>query len=538
MIYSAIPLAAVGGVLLLSLRGLPFSISAGVGFIALFGIAVLNGIVLIEHLKSLKDQGMDDVNERILRGTKERLRPVILTAAAAALGFLPMAISTNAGAEVQRPLATVVIGGLITATVLTMIVLPVLYAIFDTRKFKIKKRKKGVSSTLVLLLLIIPAISFSQQKSITLNDAISLAVKNNKQLNIKNLEHKKSSKLVNSAFDIAKTKVYYEKDRTNLGVDGKPFETFGVDQIIEFPTIYFARKKANKITMGLKQISYELAKNDLIKNVSKAYYKIIYLHEKLNHLIYIDSLYQNFSKAAKRKYELGETNYLEMITSQSKYKQYSSQLSQLKNDITIAYQELNVLLQTDESYKISIEKLLKIPVKEVNINTHLVNQYYIQNSKLFKTKKGIETQSLLPDLHFNYFNSKDLKDNNIVNSFQAGISIPIFFGGKSSKISAAKIESDIADELTFDAKLKLKSKYLNLLEELKKNETQLKYFEENGNYLANEILKTATLGYKNGEIDFYQFIQSVETANQININYLINLNSFNQIALEINYLNL
>jgi cobalt-zinc-cadmium resistance protein CzcA len=538
MIYSAIPLSAVGGVLLLSLRGLPFSISAGVGFIALFGIAVLNGIVLIEHLKSLKEQGMDDVNERILKGTKERLRPVILTAAAAALGFLPMAISTNAGAEVQRPLATVVIGGLITATVLTMVVLPVLYAIFDTKKFKIKKRKKGVASTLVLLLLLLPAVSFSQQKPISLNDAISLAIENNKQLNIKNLEYEKSSKLINSAFDITKTKVYYEKDRTNLGVDGKPFETYGIDQIVEFPTIYFARKKANKINKNMAEISYKMAKNDLVKNVSKSYYKIVYLHEKLNHLIYIDSLYQGFSKAAKRKYELGETNYLEMITSQSKYKQYASQLSQLKNDIAIAYNELNVLLQTNENYKILTEKLIKISVKEININTHLVNRYYTQNSKLFKAKKGIEMQSLLPDLHFNYFNSKDLTANNSVNSFQAGISIPLFFAGKSSKISAAKIDSDIAEEFAFDAKLKLKSKYLSLIEELQKNESQLNYFEENGNFLAKEILKTATASYKNGQIDFYQFIQSIETANQININYLINLNSFNQIALEINYLNL
>jgi cobalt-zinc-cadmium resistance protein CzcA len=116
LIYSAIPLSAVGGVWLLWLRDLPFSISAGVGFIALFGIAVLNGIVLIEHFKALEAESILSLNQRIIRGTKERLRPVLLTASAAALGFLPMAISTNAGAEVQRPLATVVVGGLISAT--------------------------------------------------------------------------------------------------------------------------------------------------------------------------------------------------------------------------------------------------------------------------------------------------------------------------------------------------------------------------------------------------------------------------------------
>ncbi|MDO9553413.1 efflux RND transporter permease subunit [Rhodonellum sp.] len=140
IIYTAIPFSAVGGILLLSLRGMPFSISAGVGFIALFGIAVLNGIVLIEHFKTLYSEGHHDLFKMIIKGTKERLRPVLLTASAAAMGFLPMAISTSAGAEVQRPLATVVVGGLISATFLTLIVLPVLYAMF----FKTKEKNEDL----------------------------------------------------------------------------------------------------------------------------------------------------------------------------------------------------------------------------------------------------------------------------------------------------------------------------------------------------------------------------------------------------------
>lgn len=129
IIFSAVPLSAVGGVTFLWLRGMPFSVSAGIGFIALFGVAVLNGIVLIEYLKELREEGHLSMRDLVMKATKERLRPVMLTAAAAALGFLPMAISSSAGAEVQRPLATVVIGGLITSTMLTMIALPLLYAV-------------------------------------------------------------------------------------------------------------------------------------------------------------------------------------------------------------------------------------------------------------------------------------------------------------------------------------------------------------------------------------------------------------------------
>ena len=133
LIYSAIPLSAIGGILFLALRGMPFSISAGVGFIALFGVAVLNGIVLITEFNALKKSGILDLKQIILKGTSTRLRPVLMTAFVASLGFLPMALSNGAGAEVQRPLATVVIGGLLVATFLTLFVLPILYLIVEKR---------------------------------------------------------------------------------------------------------------------------------------------------------------------------------------------------------------------------------------------------------------------------------------------------------------------------------------------------------------------------------------------------------------------
>ncbi|MEZ4962501.1 MAG: CusA/CzcA family heavy metal efflux RND transporter [Saprospiraceae bacterium] len=139
LIFTAIPMSAIGGVFALLLRDMPFSISAGVGFIALFGVAVLNGIVLIAYFNQLEKEGVRNVNERITRGALVRLRPVLMTAAVASLGFLPMAISAGAGAEVQRPLATVVIGGLVTSTLLTLIVLPVLYSIFFRRDKKVDR---------------------------------------------------------------------------------------------------------------------------------------------------------------------------------------------------------------------------------------------------------------------------------------------------------------------------------------------------------------------------------------------------------------
>jgi cobalt-zinc-cadmium resistance protein CzcA len=133
LIYTAIPLSAIGGIFSLELREMNFSISAGVGFIALFGVAVLNGILLVGHFKKLYISGYTNVFHRVLAGLKDKFRPVIMTSLVAAFGFLPMAFSHSAGSEVQRPLATVVIGGLLSATLLTLIVLPVLYVIFNKK---------------------------------------------------------------------------------------------------------------------------------------------------------------------------------------------------------------------------------------------------------------------------------------------------------------------------------------------------------------------------------------------------------------------
>jgi len=131
LIFTAIPMSAIGGIFALMLRGMPFSISAGIGFIALFGVAVLNGIVLIGEFNRLKKEGMTSLTDIVMKAAQVRLRPVLMTATVASLGFLPMALATSAGAEVQKPLATVVIGGLISSTLLTLIVLPCLYIYFE-----------------------------------------------------------------------------------------------------------------------------------------------------------------------------------------------------------------------------------------------------------------------------------------------------------------------------------------------------------------------------------------------------------------------
>ena len=157
---------------------MPFSISAGVGFIVLFGVAVLNGLVLISSFNELKEDGVTNLHERIIIGTKRRIRPILLTALTDMLGFLPMALSTSSGAEVQRPLATVVIGGLLTSTLLTLFVIPILYQWIE--QWSERKSFALKPNTTVATFLVLGALSFAnaQQTKISMDEAVDMALRN------------------------------------------------------------------------------------------------------------------------------------------------------------------------------------------------------------------------------------------------------------------------------------------------------------------------------------------------------------------------
>ncbi|GHC50680.1 CusA/CzcA family heavy metal efflux RND transporter [Ulvibacter litoralis] len=539
IIYSAIPLAAVGGVLLLWLRDLPFSISAGVGFIALFGIAVLNGIVLIEHFKELKKEGkFDDINELIKQGTKDRLRAVLLTAMAAALGFLPMAISTNAGAEVQRPLATVVIGGLITATLLTLIVLPVLYAYFNSpKKEKNSTGSKKIASMSVLLLLFSMS-AHAQEKPLNLSELIPLAIENNAGLSGNRLKVDQSNALVNSAFSFDKTQVYYEFDENNLATNNEPLRVFGIQQDFRFPTVYFSEKKLNKANVAVVSSSYEIQKKTIERKVTNAYYNYQIAKEKQRVLKTLDSLYSSFATIAARRFELGETNYLEKITAASKQKQINLKYLEAQQNVAIAYGGLVKVVQPKDSLVVAKEFVLKTPLNSMEARTSAELDYYQNRVSLFQAQRSFEKQQLLPDISFNYFQGTNSGLNNSLYGYQVGIKIPLLFGGHSSRIKATGIAEQIAVEESKEYSIQLNAKFNALNTQLNQLRTALLYYEEEGTALSDEILKTANGSFRNGEIDFYQYIQSLESAYEVKIAYLDTLNEYNNIVIDINYLTL
>ncbi|WCO02891.1 CusA/CzcA family heavy metal efflux RND transporter [Psychroserpens ponticola] len=531
MIYSAIPLSAVGGILLLWIRDLPFSISAGVGFIALFGIAVLNGIVLIEHFKELKEQGITNIEERIKRGTSERLRPVILTAAAAALGFLPMAISTNAGAEVQRPLATVVIGGLVSATILTLVVLPVLYAWFEEKSVLKINKKNSVSVLIIAFSLTMNA----QQNLLTIDETLNLAIENNAGLKASSLEVDEADALIGSAFSFDKTSIYYNYDENNLAINGSPLKVFGISQDFKFPTVYFADKKVNKAQYKVQESNYSIRLQSLKRDVYLAFYDLSYAKNKAKSFQYLDSLYQNFAKAAERRFELGETNYLEMITAKSKQKQLNTLYKQAEQDVILNIEQLKKVVQVD-SLKIIDEPLLKLKLESISTEDNIGLLFFEDSKNYYEALYRKEKQDLLPDLSVEYFQGSNSSLNTNIQGYQFGLKIPLLFSGNSSKIKASKIAQEVVVEQKLDYQIKLIAEYKMLLAKLKQYDEAISYYEIQGKNLSEEIIKTAERTFKEGEIDFFQYIQSIETAMDIELTYLNNLNKYNQTVIAINYL--
>ena len=535
IIYSAIPLSAVGGILLLWIRDMPFSISAGVGFIALFGIAVLNGIVLIEHYKELKHEGMKHSDELIIKGAKDRLRAVLLTASAAALGFLPMAISTNAGAEVQRPLATVVIGGLVSATFLTLMVLPVLYSIFgDTHPHKLHFKKKSKGGLLLLLLFAIPG--FAQQKELGFEEIKAKALENNAQLAAASLKASEAEALINSAFDFSNTEVYYHYDQNNLAMNEVPLKVFGIQQDFEFPTVYTAGRARNKSQYEMQTKLYELARLKLEGEIVAAYYQLQFEMEKEKVYTYLDSIYERFSFSAQRRFELGETNYLEKITAQAKQRELSTRLRQAGEEVGLAREELYRIVQAEENFEVRPIELPKLELQNFNFEEHVLLDYYEERIRFFEKENTLNRQQLWPDISLNYFTGSNSQMSGSLYGYQVGLKIPLLFTGKSSRIRASGIATQRATREADENKARLKARYFQLLAMLRKYEEGLAYYETEGRELSAEILKTANLGYQNGEIDFFQYIQSLESANQLSLAYLENLNSYNQTVIAINYL--
>lgn len=539
LIFSAIPLSAIGGIFALAARGISFSISAGVGFIALFGVAVLNGIVLIAEFNRLKKEGHSNLKRIVIQGTKIRLRPVLMTALVASLGFLPMALSTGEGSEVQRPLATVVIGGLLIATFLTLFVLPILYIAFH--------QKRSINKRLLSLGVFVMLFCFKDIKAqtpISLQQAVDTALKNNYSLKNERLKCAYQQKLIKSGTNIPNTNIIGEYGQINSFY---PDKRLGISQTINFPTVYLSQKnllnkewKGSILNVGMREVQLKL-------QVSQTFFTLVYLQQKKELLKQMDSVFSEFLNKATFRFEKGETNILEKTTAESQRGQIFLQLNQLEHDEEIAQLRFQLLMNTTTKFTPDAKGISNSNVTKVDtasLITHPVIQYLKQQKEIAEAATRLERSKLSPDLTFGY-NIMGMKgtgaDNKVYNGTpqfqwgQIGLGIPIFAGGQRARLNAAKT-NEIITTNEYELNLqRFENEFQTAFTQYLKFEETVSYFESTALKNAEVITTTANQQFLNGDINYLEWVLLLNQATNIQSDYIEAVKNRNNASAELNF---
>jgi cobalt-zinc-cadmium resistance protein CzcA len=532
LIFTAIPLSAIGGVFALWMRGMPFSISAGIGFIALFGIAVLNGIVLISYFNQLKSEGITDPLQRVLMGTKTRLRPVLMTAAVASLGFMPMALSTSGGAEVQKPLATVVIGGLLSATLLTLIVLPILYLLFEKG---IKARRKIKTPIVTLIVLLISSFSFAQNSQpISLQKAIEIAKTNNIDLKIADKEIEKQTVLKKTAFQADPLQVQYQGGQFN----SKYYDSnVSIQQYFPIGRITKANRQLQEELVKLAEKRKALSEYEIEKAVTIAYYQYLYgvSVQKLNADLL--EIYSKFLKNAELRFETGESGKIEVISAKAKSKEIETQQAQLEFDLAIYQKQLQFFIQTEENIvpdsTTPMQYSFQPNENQSKVET-LVTDYYTQQISVYQKEANTFKALRTPKLGLGYF-GQTIDTKSYFQGFTAGLQIPLFGGVNSAKAKASAI-SISQSQLELDKnKLTLKLQMQELKNDFEKQQKALDYYQKEGLLYAEQIIATAQKSYANGDMSYWYYISFLNQAIDIKKQNAEATNAYNQSAIQLQF---
>ncbi|MBH8557732.1 CusA/CzcA family heavy metal efflux RND transporter [Hymenobacter negativus] len=609
LIFTGIPLAAIGGVLALGLRGMPFSISAGVGFIALFGVAVLNGIVLVASLNELATAGVRKIRERVLRATEERFRPVLLTASVASLGFLPMALSGSAGAEVQKPLATVVIGGLITATLLTLVVLPVLYTFFvdddepspevaaeeaeeakrreetgeapaaeddeakpasasftglaywiercrdaifcvssaapsGSRSDDFVQRRDAkycVSTPLRLLLLaaaLLPATARAQKaptnSQLSLAQALSTGLAQSPLVQVATLQAQQQQALTRTGYDLPRLVFDYQYGQISGPLAD---HSFNVLQQSAFPTVYGAQRKVLQTTAEAGTIRARAQCRELARSIRSGYYNLLVTYRLVALLRKQDSLYQRAARAARIRYQVGETNRLEQVSAEARARELQNRLATLRSELLVQRQQLGLLLGQPNLASIDTTaspraSLLPADTAGLTPATNPTLALYQQQLALSQQQTKLEKLRRLPDLRAGYFN-QTINQERGFNVAQAGIAVPLLGGAQRARIAAAKIGEEAAQMQLNYANTQFGTQLSTLRQQLARAQASLLYYENYALPQARLILDTAEKSRRAGDIEYVEYVVNTQPAWQIQEAYLEQLRQYNELVANI-----
>lgn len=521
MIFMAVPLAAIGGILALWLRGMPFSISASVGFIVLFGVAVLNGLVLINRFNALKQEGMSDINRRIFIGTRERLRPILLTATAAMFGFFPMSVSSSAGAEVQRPLATVVIGGLLTATLLTLVIVPVLYA-WEERLHRphiprphLKLPVWMAVSVAATVLSLLPQRSAAQQK-ISLEQAIAMAEQFYPTMKEAQLGIEREEAIRKGGNEAGLTEFASGAEELGRG-NTATVTVLSVRQNLNLLGNH-VRNKSREQSVRTARAAARLATFQLRKSVSQAYLMAYIAGRKLEVYTLIDSIYQHFEHAAKVKYDSRETSHLEYLTARKKAFQTAEDKRQAADDYHIAVLQLSQWLGTGTFEPADApDTYMQKAIADSTGGNPLV-AYYAEQVKSADADIRLERTKMLPSFYVEG-GSQMIGSRRGYWVLNVGMSLPIFQKAYRAREKAIAIDRDIAQTRLDLQRTKTRTELQRLHAEHEKWQRKLQFYRDIGLPTAREQRRGAEAAYRLGATDYVGFIQTMADAVQTELDY-------------------
>jgi cobalt-zinc-cadmium resistance protein CzcA len=505
-------------------------------------VAVLNGIVLIAEFNRIRKNGEEDLKVIVLTGTKTRLRPVLMTAFVASLGFLPMALSNGAGAEVQRPLATVVIGGLLMATFLTLIVLPILFILFEKNQNMIKKSKMPVSVILIFLFFGFNAVA---QDTLDVKSAVQIAIKNNLSLKSERLRGEYLEKMIASSKEIPPTEILGEFGQINSAYQDSKFT---ISQTIHFPTIYKRQKELN--TEIFKENAFQVAfkENDLIKQVKEGFFQLVYLKEKEKLLEQAEAVYRAFLEKATFRYTKGESTILEKIFAETALGKCQMQLNMLRKDYMIEKLKWRVLLN-QESDIVPDNQVVKLPMEEVPIQfipgSNPQVKILQQQSEIAKATTQLEITKKLPDLTIAYSNVSIqgigadevfYKKSNRFNSLQLGVAVPLFPGAQKAKINGSKSLELMSENNLQVAIQQLSSDFNIQFQAYEKMLETLTYYEKVALPNIEVMKKTANLQFSTGEINYLTWANLIQNAIATESEYLDLVHEWNRVIIQLQFL--
>ena len=531
VVFSTVPLSLIGGILALWLRGLPFSISAGVGFIALFGVAVLNGILMINHFNNLRKQTKYQMttNRILAKGCPHLLRPVFLTGLVASLGFVPMAIAKSAGAEVQRPLATVVIGGLIVSTILTLIIIPVFYRVVNSSAAW--KRQRWLKRLLPFLLFLGILFPTHAQQTVSLEEAVTIALENHPRLKTATASIERSRASRGESWEVSPTTFNYSWGQIN-GETRNDNQMEITQSLGSLLTPFYKNALVNR-QVATGEYYRDLVKKEITAEVKRAwaYYQYAF---------HLCALYKEqiewagrLRKASQLRYEQGDITLLERNMSSTLVADLQTRLSQAEEELQLATRRFSWTCYSDSPLLPMDTTLVLFPARVAEIAPSDIHLNYFRSvADEKKAMLRIERSRFFPELSVGYVRQK-IAPLSGLDSWMVGISFPVLFFPQHSRVRQAKIDSYIARTEAESNIRQLNNKVEELSVALRKEGEHIRYYTTGALPEAEALLKSATVQFKESETDITQFVQSLNAAREIRRGYIEAVYAYNISALEL-----